>query len=75
MKIYIEDTDCYGLMYNGNYIRSYERALYRVAYEIKDFLNQKIYIGLLVQYSQKIPKQKIVNRIDVQHLTNNIPRK
>ena len=30
---------------------------------------------ILVQYSQKIPKQKIVNRIDVQHLTNNIPRK
>jgi len=53
MKIYIEDTDCYGLMYNGNYIRSYERALRRVAYEIKDFSNQRISIGLL-QYNWHI---------------------
>ena len=53
MKVYIEDTDCYGLMYNGNYIRSYERALRRVAYEIKDFSNQRIYIGLL-QYNWHI---------------------
>ena len=26
-KVYIEDTDSYGVMYNGNYLRSYERAL------------------------------------------------
>ena len=26
-NVYIEDTDAYGVMYNGNYIRSYERAL------------------------------------------------
>mmetsp|Transcript_21869 Transcript_21869/g.33207 ORF Transcript_21869/g.33207 Transcript_21869/m.33207 type:complete len:383 (-) Transcript_21869:406-1554(-) len=28
MPLYIEDTDAYGVMYNGNYIKSYERALY-----------------------------------------------
>jgi acyl-CoA thioesterase FadM len=27
MKVYIEDTDAYGVMYNANYLRSYERAL------------------------------------------------
>ena len=27
MKVYIEDTDAYGVMYNGNYVRAYERAL------------------------------------------------
>ena len=26
-KVYIEDTDSYGVMYNSNYLRSYERAL------------------------------------------------
>jgi acyl-CoA thioesterase FadM len=26
-KVYIEDTDSYGVMYNGNYLRAYERAL------------------------------------------------
>ncbi|KAL7537306.1 hypothetical protein ACHAXR_011040 [Thalassiosira sp. AJA248-18] len=29
-RVYIEDTDAYGVMYNGNYIRSYERALSHV---------------------------------------------
>eukprot|EP00978_Attheya_sp_CCMP212_P010394 scaffold25190_cov53-Attheya_sp.AAC.2 len=28
MQLYIEDTDAYGVMYNGNYIKSYERALH-----------------------------------------------
>jgi acyl-CoA thioester hydrolase len=28
MQVYIEDTDAYGVVYNANYIRSYERALY-----------------------------------------------
>lgn len=28
--VYIEDTDTYGVMYNGNYIRCYERALSHV---------------------------------------------
>jgi acyl-CoA thioesterase FadM len=28
MKVFIEDTDAYGIMYNGNYLRSYDRALY-----------------------------------------------
>lgn len=27
-KVYIEDTDAYGIMYNGNYLRSYDRALH-----------------------------------------------
>jgi len=26
-KVYLEDTDSYGVMYNSNYLRSYERAL------------------------------------------------
>jgi acyl-CoA thioesterase FadM len=29
MQLYIEDTDAYGVKYNGNYIRSYERALHQ----------------------------------------------
>jgi acyl-CoA thioesterase FadM len=28
MKVFIEDTDAYGIMYNVNYLRSYDRALY-----------------------------------------------
>ena len=28
MKVYIEDTDAYGVVYNTNYIRAYERALH-----------------------------------------------
>lgn len=32
-RVYIEDTDAYGVMYNGNYIRSYERALSHVVRE------------------------------------------
>lgn len=31
--VYIEDTDAYGVMYNGNYLRSYERALSHVPRE------------------------------------------
>ncbi len=27
MQVYIEDTDAYSVIYNGNYIRFYERAL------------------------------------------------
>lgn len=26
-EVWVEDTDAYGIMYNGNYLRSYERAL------------------------------------------------
>lgn len=26
-RVYIEDTDAYGIMYNGNYLRNFERAL------------------------------------------------
>lgn len=29
-RVYIEDTDAYGVMYNSNYLRSYERALSHV---------------------------------------------
>ena len=32
-NVYIEDTDAYGVMYNGNYLRSYERALSHVPRE------------------------------------------
>jgi len=28
MQVYIEDTDAYGVMYNANYLRAYERALH-----------------------------------------------
>jgi len=28
MKVFIEDTDAYGVMYNANYLRSYDRALH-----------------------------------------------
>jgi hypothetical protein len=28
MTVYIEDTDAYGMMYNGNYLRAYDRALH-----------------------------------------------
>ncbi|KAL3934580.1 MAG: hypothetical protein SGBAC_009732 [Bacillariaceae sp.] len=27
-QVYIEDTDAYGIMYNGNYLKFYDRALY-----------------------------------------------
>jgi acyl-CoA thioesterase FadM len=30
-RVYIEDTDAYGIMYNGNYLRAYERALQTTA--------------------------------------------
>jgi len=33
MKVYIEDTDAYGIMYNGNYLRSYDRALHMIMSE------------------------------------------
>ena len=36
-KVYIEDTDAYGVMYNGNYIRSYERALSHVPRHNEDY--------------------------------------
>ena len=35
-RVYIEDTDAYGVMYNGNYIRSYERAISHVPREDED---------------------------------------
>ena len=31
-RVYIEDTDTYGVMYNGNYVRGYERALSHVVH-------------------------------------------
>ncbi len=36
-QVYIEDTDAYGVMYNGNYIRSYERALSHVPRHNMDY--------------------------------------
>jgi acyl-CoA thioesterase FadM len=35
MQLFIEDTDAYQVKYNGNYIRSYERALFQIAEEVK----------------------------------------
>jgi acyl-CoA thioesterase FadM len=35
MQLYIEDTDAYGVMYNGNYIKSYERALHEFHIQAK----------------------------------------
>ena len=31
MQVYIEDTDAYGIMYNTNYLRAYDRALHMSA--------------------------------------------
>ena len=31
--VYIEDTDAYGVMYNANYLRAYERALHTVSFK------------------------------------------
>ena len=47
MRLYIEDTDAYGVKYNGNYIRSYERALFQFYQNINgnhqlDFANDLI---------------------------------
>ena len=47
MRLYIEDTDAYGVKYNGNYIRSYERALFQFYQNINgnhqlDFVNDVI---------------------------------
>lgn len=36
MKVFIEDTDAYGIMYNGNYLRCYDRALHLSSCRIKD---------------------------------------
>jgi len=33
MKVYIEDTDAYGILYNANYLKFYDRALHRTSYE------------------------------------------
>jgi len=33
MHLFIEDTDAYGVKFNSNYIRSYERALYRAHHD------------------------------------------
>ena len=38
-QVYIEDTDAYGVMYNSNYLRSYERALSHVPREDEDDIN------------------------------------
>lgn len=35
IQLFIEDTDAYQVKYNGNYIRSYERALFQIAEEVK----------------------------------------
>ena len=32
MQVYIEDTDAYGIMYNSNYLRCYDRALHMTSY-------------------------------------------
>lgn len=31
--VYIEDTDAYGVMYNANYLRAYERAMHTVSFK------------------------------------------
>ena len=31
MRVYIEDTDAYGVMYNANYLRAYERAIHLIS--------------------------------------------
>ena len=32
MQVFIEDTDAYGVMYNANYLRCYDRALHMVTF-------------------------------------------
>eukprot|EP00557_Chaetoceros_sp_GSL56_P000890 CAMPEP_0176500804 /NCGR_PEP_ID=MMETSP0200_2-20121128/13792_1 /TAXON_ID=947934 /ORGANISM="Chaetoceros sp., Strain GSL56" /LENGTH=396 /DNA_ID=CAMNT_0017899587 /DNA_START=260 /DNA_END=1447 /DNA_ORIENTATION=- len=34
MQVYIEDTDAYGVMYNSNYIRAFERAMFDFAQKL-----------------------------------------
>lgn len=36
MQVYIEDTDAYGVMYNANYLRAYERALHLMSLKQDD---------------------------------------
>lgn len=55
MQLYIEDTDAYGVKYNGNYIRSYERALHQFHTQY-DYINvngeeddQQRHVPLLMQ--------------------------
>lgn len=34
MKVYIEDTDAYGIIYNANYLKFYDRALHRTSFDL-----------------------------------------
>ena len=41
-EVWIEDTDAYGIMFNGNYLRSYERALLEVYPSSEDWHITKV---------------------------------
>jgi acyl-CoA thioesterase FadM len=58
LRVYIEDTDAYGVLYNSNYVRAYERALRRhspldssKAAEESTFANRKWVLSSI--YNQK----------------------
>lgn len=36
MRVFIEDTDAYGVVYNGNYLKFYDRALHQVEWSLAD---------------------------------------
>ena len=42
VQLFIEDTDAYQVKYNGNYIRSYERALFQIAEEVKHIVKSSV---------------------------------
>lgn len=54
MQVYIEDTDAYAVMYNANYIRAYERALFQ-------FYNDMYKQGLLQHQSQQEMQEAMNN--------------
>eukprot|EP00554_Chaetoceros_debilis_P002807 CAMPEP_0194090156 /NCGR_PEP_ID=MMETSP0149-20130528/37703_1 /TAXON_ID=122233 /ORGANISM="Chaetoceros debilis, Strain MM31A-1" /LENGTH=385 /DNA_ID=CAMNT_0038774307 /DNA_START=170 /DNA_END=1330 /DNA_ORIENTATION=- len=52
-RLWIEDTDAYGVKFNANYIRSYERALYQFAHKHRQLNNwdsSSQQGGVLIQY-------------------------
>lgn len=60
-RLFIEDTDAYGVMYNANYIRSYERALHQFSYDYRQQNgyrnNDNVEEGGILSYSDFIMTQ------------------
>lgn len=43
MQVYIEDTDAYGIMYNSNYLRSFDRALHMTTTQYNSNRDQSLF--------------------------------